>query len=198
MRCQRTSASASESWRAWPMCSAPVTFGGGCATTNAGRLACGSALYGPSSSQVRCQRSSTPSGRYSGSISRARLAADRVPLHSARVRRAAQLPACVLDGRHAAQRPVGRHFDLVASLAQARDDVLAEAAFELERAQLEAAWVERRDQVVGAELGCVDRLLQVEATLEMAEEDVQCPLVLVVAARRAPREPGLPIPERET
>ena len=34
-----TSASASESRSAWPMCSSPVTFGGGCATTKVGRRA---------------------------------------------------------------------------------------------------------------------------------------------------------------
>ena len=44
MRCQRTSASASEIWSAWPVCSAPVTFGGGCATTKVLRPEPGSAL----------------------------------------------------------------------------------------------------------------------------------------------------------
>ena len=45
------------------MCSEPVTFGGGTAITYEGRAGSGEAPYSPSASQVRCQRSSTPSGR---------------------------------------------------------------------------------------------------------------------------------------
>ena len=45
-----------------------MTFGGGKATTYVSRGSSASAAYSPSSSQVSCQRVSTPSGVYSGSI----------------------------------------------------------------------------------------------------------------------------------
>ena len=43
IRCQRTSASDREICRAWPVCSAPVTFGGGWAMTKGSRPLPGSA-----------------------------------------------------------------------------------------------------------------------------------------------------------
>src|SRR5215204_3954949 len=74
MRRVRTIVSASDSCSAWPRCRSPVTFGGGCAIAKLRREGSGSALYRPSSSHVRCQRSSTPAGSYRESISRAILA----------------------------------------------------------------------------------------------------------------------------
>ena len=47
--------------------------------------------------------------------------------------------------------------------------------------------------MVHVELGRVDRGLQVVAEVDVAEEDVQRPLLLLVAAGRAPREVGLAV-----
>ena len=47
------------------------------------------------------------------------------------------------------------------------------------------------------ELGRVDRLLEVEPEIDVAEERVQRPLLLLVAARRAPREVRLAVTERQ-
>ena len=62
--------SASASWSAWPRCRSPVTFGGGCAIAKLRRLGSGSAVVQALVLPGACQRSSTPSGLYSGSMRR--------------------------------------------------------------------------------------------------------------------------------
>ena len=52
--------------------------------------------------------------------------------------------------------------------------------------------------MVGVELGRVDRLLQVHPEIDVAEERVQRPLLLLVAARSPPGEVGLAVAERQT
>ena len=47
--------------------------------------------------------------------------------------------------------------------------------------------------MVGVELRRVDRLLEVQAAVEVAEKDMERPLFLLVASRRAPRQPRLPV-----
>ena len=81
--------------------------------------------------------------------------------------------------------------------AQVGDDVVAEALLDRDRAAREAAGIEGRDQVVHVELGRVDRLLQVQAESDVADEDVQRPLLLLVAAGRSPGEIGLAVAEGE-
>jgi hypothetical protein len=56
--------------------------------------------------------------------------------------------------------------------------------------------MERRDEVVRMELGSVDRRLQVQAEVDVAEECMQRPLLLLVAARRAPGEVGAAVSQR--
>src|SRR5829696_9172808 len=72
--------------------------------------------------------------------------------------------------------------------AQVVRDLIAEALLDRDRAARETAREEGRDQVVHVEFGRVDRSLQVEAERNMAEERVQRPLLLLIAAGRPPRE----------
>src|SRR5262249_36600014 len=110
-------------------------------------------------------------------------AADGVALPPPRGRRCAQLSVLLLDRRGTSERPVGPDGDLMAAGAQILHVVRAEPPFERERPWREPARIERRDEVVGVELRCVDRLLEVEAAIDVSEEDVERPLLLLVAAR---------------
>ena len=47
------------------------------------------------------------------------------------------------------------------------------------------------------EVRCVDRLLQVLSQVDVAQEDVERPLLLLVAAGRAPREVRLAVAKRK-
>src|SRR5437763_3342862 len=64
MRLRRTIASWIESPRAWPMCSAPVTLGGGMTTENGGRSLPARARKYPRSIQRCAQRDSVSAGSY--------------------------------------------------------------------------------------------------------------------------------------
>ena len=77
------------------------------------------------------------------------------------------------------------------------DDRRREPGLQSQRPRRDAARVEGRDQVIGVELGRVDRLLQVQPAIDMAQEDVKAPLLLLVATGGAPGEPGLPLAKRE-
>src|SRR5512138_1829911 len=62
MRCQRTSTSMSVCWNACPMCSVPVTFGGGSWIENDGRPGSCVGSYTPLASQRGAQRASMAAG----------------------------------------------------------------------------------------------------------------------------------------
>src|SRR3954452_1029968 len=68
------------------------------------------------------------------------------------------------------------------------DDLFAEARLELDLTRLAVARVERAREVVRVDARRVDRLLQVQSAVDMPEEEVERPLVLLVAAGRAERE----------
>ena len=80
-------------------------------------------------------------------------------------------------------RPDG---DVVAASLEIGDRPRVEARLERERLRREAAREEGRDQVVGVELGRVDRLLEIHPEVDVADERVQRPLLLLIAARSAP------------
>src|SRR6266571_3151371 len=115
------------------------------------------------------------------------LAADGVALHAAGIGGGAQLAVFGLHGRDAPERPVGLNGHTVPAAAKLVDDVRAEPAFERQRPPREASWVEGRDQVVGVELGSVDRLLEVESAIDLPQEDVEGPLLLLAPTPRPPR-----------
>ena len=96
--------------------------------------------------------------------------ADGVALHPARVRRGPQLAVLA---RTALTRPSDHGGATVTSWPRRRRSaivVVAEARLDGQRPRLEAARVERRDQMVGVPLGRVDRLLQVEPAVDVADE----------------------------
>src|SRR5947209_12324221 len=104
----------------------------------------------------------------------------RVTLQAARVRGSTQLAVRLLDGSYPAERPVGLDRDLVAAPAKVVDDGAREPGLDGERPRHEAARVEGRDQVLGVKLGRVDRLLQVQPTVHVVQENVEGPLLLLV------------------
>ena len=100
----------------------------------------------------------------------------------------------------AVTRPSDQSGSTVTSWPRARRSSITarpNLASSVQRPRHEAARVEGRDQVVGVELRRVDRLLQVQPSIDMAEEDVERPLLLLVAAGRSPGEPRLAVAERE-
>src|ERR1700687_5748364 len=66
-----------------------------------------------------------------------------------------------------------------------------EPVFGLKPARIGLVWVERAGEMAAVEHRRVDRLLQVEAEDGMGQKEIQRPLVLLVAARRAERQPRL-------
>src|SRR5580700_3618103 len=55
---------------------------------------------------------------------------------------------------------------------------------------------ERDREVLGMPSRCIDRLLEIEPCVDVAQEELRRPLVLLVAAGRAPGEVGLAIAQR--
>src|SRR5919204_2381174 len=116
------------------------------------------------------------------------LAADGVALHAARIRGGFQQPVLAGDGGDAAERPRLDDLDVVAALAQVGNYLVAEARLELDLLGLAVARIERAREVVRVEARRVDRRLQVEPAVDVLQENVERPLVLLVAARSAERD----------
>src|ERR1700733_7717596 len=74
---------------------------------------------------------------------------------------------------------------------------LREASFEPEMAEVRAARIERARRVLGVEFGAVDRLLQIHFVMDVVQKQLQRPLVLAIAARRAERHVGRAVLERQ-
>src|SRR5262249_4213492 len=121
-----------------------------------------------------------------------------VALHAARVRPRTQLAVLACDRGHASERPRLHDGHVVPARDELPHDVPARALLDRGRARLEAAWEERPDQMPGVELRRVDRLLEVETAVDVPQENVQRPLLLLVAAGRSVREPRLAAAENET
>src|SRR5262249_7962188 len=86
----------------------------------------------------------------------------------------------------------------MSAAAEVIDDVVAEAGLGVERARLHLARIEARDQVVCVPVRRVDCLLKVEALIDMAQKDVERPLLLLVAAGSPVGEPRLALAQNET
>src|SRR6188508_959729 len=115
---------------------------------------------------------------------RGTLPADGVALHAAWVRsRLEEAVGLARDRRHAAERPGRMQRDVVASPLEVGDGPRGEPRLEGERLPDEAPRMERRDEMVGVELRRVDRRLQVEAAVDVAQERMQRPLLLLIPAR---------------
>src|SRR6059058_2690197 len=105
-----------------------------------------------------------------------RLPRDGVALHAARVRGGDQLTPFALHRGHAPELPRADDRHLMAAPSQLGDDVVPEAGLDVQRPQLDVARRERLDQVMRLELRRVDRRLQVEAPVDMAQQRVERPL----------------------
>jgi hypothetical protein len=95
------------------------------------------------------------------------------------------------DGGDAAERPRARYLDVVPALPQPVDRLGAGAVLDRDVPREALPWVEARGERLGVVVRRVDCGLEVEAVVGVGEEDVQRPLVLLVAARRAEGEAGL-------
>src|SRR4051794_13441580 len=76
----------------------------------------------------------------------------------------------------------------MAPLAEAGDRLLADAILDRDVPRQGLARVEARRERLGVVVRRVDRRLQVEAEVDVSEEGVERPLILLVAAGRAGRE----------
>src|SRR3954468_23648986 len=124
-------------------------------------------------------------------------AADSVALHAARIRGALEQTVLARDRADAAQRPVAGDLDVVPALAQLRRDVVAEPRLQLHLPGPALPRIERAGEMVRVEARRVDRLLQVQAAVDVPQKEVERPLVLLVAARRAEREIWVAVAESE-
>src|SRR5262249_59716794 len=121
----------------------------------------------------------------------ARSAAGSVALHAARIGGRLEQSVLACDGADAAERPRSGDLDVVAAVRQRARDGVAEARLELDLPRLRVAGVEGAREVVRVEARRVDRLLQVEAEVDVPEEEVERPLVLLVSARCPERDVGI-------
>ena len=121
------------------------------------------------------------------------LAADCVPLH----------PACVGPGLPGRRHALGQQRSHVRATTRAIASHRGRAAEDQQscasrsgpraRGTAERCRADkRRDQVVGVELRSIDCSLEVEAEVDMPEERVEAPLLLLVATGGHPRQYGLP------
>src|SRR6266545_5335327 len=110
------------------------------------------------------------------------LAADGVSLHAAGVRTSLQQPVLARDGGDAAERPVAPLDDFVAAPAELADHVLSEPGLELDLERPALAGIEGAREVIRVEAGRIDRGLQVEAPVDVLQEEVERPLILLVSA----------------
>src|SRR5580704_18218609 len=109
-----------------------------------------------------------------------------VPLHAARIGGGAAARADARCRGEAAFRPVRADLDLVAAALELGDGLLRHAAFDHQQAGLCRAWPERAREMLGMPGRRVDRLLQIHAGMNVAEKELRDPLILPIAARRAP------------
>src|ERR1700744_268047 len=74
--------------------------------------------------------------------------------------------------------------------------LLRHAVLDREHAGPCGAWPERNREMLGVPGRRVDRLLQVHVGVDMPQEELRDPLILLVTARRAPGEIRLAVAQR--
>src|ERR1700722_2377121 len=112
----------------------------------------------------------------------------RVTLHPARIGGGAAAVAVAGGGGEAALGPVGFNLDPVAAALELLDGRGRQAALDHQHAGPRLARPERRREMLGMPGRRVDRLLQVHAGVNVAQKELRDPLILPIAARRAPGE----------
>src|SRR5918993_357592 len=121
----------------------------------------------------------------------------RVALHAARVGGGLAPWILAAGRRQPAFRPVVVHLDLMAALTQILDRFRRNAAFQHQHARPGGAWPEGGGEVLAVPGRRVDRFLQVHAAMDVAQEHLGDPLLLLVAAGRPPDHVRLAVAVRE-
>src|SRR5882757_3621926 len=124
------------------------------------------------------------------------LAPGRVALHAARIGGGAAALAVLRRRGEAAFRPFRFDLDDVAALGQFVAGFLRDAPLDLQHARPRGARPERDREMLGVPGRRVDRLLQVHAGVDVAQEELRGPLVLLVAAGRPPGQIRLAVAQR--
>src|SRR6476646_10465781 len=114
------------------------------------------------------------------------LPSGRVALHAPGIGSGAAAAADLGGCGQAAFRPVGTDFDDMAAALQRIHGCLRHAVFDHQHAGPRGAWPERDREMLGVPSRRVDRLLQVQPCVDMAQEELRGPLVLLVATGRTP------------
>src|SRR5436190_8011210 len=109
-----------------------------------------------------------------------------VALHAARVGGGTTAGPDLGGGGEAAFRPVGADLDDVTAPAEFVDGRLGHAAFDHEHAGPRGAGPERDREMFGVPGRRVDRFLQIHVGVDMPQEELRDPLILLVAAGRTP------------
>ena len=127
---------------------------------------------------------------------RRNLPSRRVTLHAARIGGGAAARADAGRGGEAAFRPVRADLDLVAAALELVDGLFRHAAFDHQQAGMRGARPERAREMLGMPGRRVDRFLHIHAGVDMTQEELRDPLILAVAAGRAPGEVRLAVAQR--
>src|SRR5262249_22760149 len=106
----------------------------------------------------------------------------RIALHAARIGGGLAAAARAGGGGEAAFRPGRADLDHVSALLELFSRLRRDAAFHDQHAGPCGAWPERDREVLGVPGWRVDRLLEIEPSVDMAQEELRRPLVLLVAA----------------
>src|SRR3954470_405690 len=121
-------------------------------------------------------------------------AAGGVSLAAARIRTCLEDPGVLArDGGDAAEGPRAGHLDVVSATAQAVDRLGIDAFLHGDVPRAALARIEARRERLGVVVRRVDRGLEIEAVMDVPEEDVQRPLVLLVAPGCAESQRGVAV-----
>jgi hypothetical protein len=112
-----------------------------------------------------------------------RSAARRVALHAARIGGRLAPRIVTRRGGQPALRPFIIDFYLVAALLQLGDGFFGNAALQHKNAGARGARPERRGEMLAVPGRRIDRLLEIHVAVDVAQEVLRDPLVLLVAAR---------------
>src|SRR6202521_3218134 len=123
--------------------------------------------------------------------------AGRVALHAARIGGSAASPVLAGGGGETAFGPVRRDLDDMAATLELADARFRHTPLDDEHARPRRARPERDREMLGMPGRRVDRLLQIHAGMDVAQEELGRPLVLLIAARRAPGEIGFAVAQRQ-
>src|SRR3954452_11868853 len=119
-----------------------------------------------------------------------------VALHAARIGGRAAARTNARGCGEAAFRPVGADLDDVTTLAQILDRRLGHAVLDHQHAGTRGARPERDREMFGVPGRRVDRFLEIEIAMDVPQEELRDPLILLVAAGRAPGKVWLAVAQR--